>query len=176
MFINNSREEAESKLILLYILQKFEIPVTNTQITELIMENDLLNYFMLQQFLSELVESSLIEYSKGEDENYYYIITEKGKNTLNFFKGRLIDEIIEKIDNAVEMKKKRILKETEVSATYKKISENSYIAELKVVEKDYELINIKINVVSNKQAKIICDNWKNKAPYIYGKLMDLLIE
>ena len=82
MFSNNSNEEAQSKLLLLYIFDKFEVAITNNQITDFIMESELLNYFVLQQFLSELVDTSLLEYSNNE-EHYYYLITEKGKDTLN---------------------------------------------------------------------------------------------
>jgi len=175
MFINNTKEEAESKLILLYIFDKFEIPITNSQITELVMETELLNYFTLQQFLSELVNSSLIEYLDNDD-NYYYLITEKGRNALNYFKKRLVKDITQKIDSAVEKKKKLILKETKVSANYIKNSDTSYIVNLKVIENNVPLINLELDVVSNKEAKKICDNWKSRAQYIYGKILDLLIE
>lgn len=175
MFRNNSKEEVENKLVLLYVFDKFEIPITNTQITEFVMENDLLNYFLLQQFLSELVEASLLEYTNNEDQ-YYYLITEKGKSTLKYFKDRLITDLTDIIDSSVEKKKKTLLKDTQVSATYSKKSKNDYIVELKVLENDITLIDLKLDVVSNKQAKEICDNWKNKAQYIYGEIINLLIE
>ncbi|WP_432408599.1 DUF4364 family protein [Wukongibacter sp. M2B1] len=174
MFSNNSKEDAQKKLLLLHIFNKFEVPITNNQITDFIMENDLLNYFVLQQFLSELVDTSLLEYSNNE-EHYYYLITEKGKDTLNYFKDRLSENLLSKIDSSIENKKKILLKETQISANYKKKSKNDYLVELKVVENDITLIDLKLDVVSNKQAKIICDNWKNKAQDIYGEIINLLI-
>ncbi len=175
MFGNNSKEEVENKLVLLYVFDKFDIPVTNTQLTEFVMENDLLNYFLLQQFLSELVEAALVEYTDNQDQNYY-LITEKGKSTLKYFKDRLIIDLTEIIDSAVEKKKRMLLKDTQISATYIKKSKNDYIVELKVLESNITLIDLKLDVVSNKQAKEICDKWKNKAPYIYGEIIKLLIE
>lgn len=175
MFANNSKNEAENKLIVLYIFNKFEIAITNNQITDFIMENELLNYFVLQQFLSELVNTSLLEYTQNE-EHYYYLITEKGKDTLNYFKDRLSDKLLKKLDQSIEKRKKLILKETQISANYKKRSKNDYLVELKVVENDITLIDLKLDVVSNKQAKIICDNWKNKAQDIYGEIIKLLID
>lgn len=175
MFANNSKDEAENKLIVLYIFNKFEIAITNNQITDFIMENELLNYFVLQQFLSELVNTSLLEYTQNE-EHYYYLITEKGKDTLNYFKDRLSDKLLKKLDQSIEKRKKLILKETQISANYKKKSKNDYLVELKVVENDITLIDLKLDVVSNKQAKLICDNWKNKAQDIYGEIINLLID
>lgn len=174
MFANNTKVEAENKLLLLYILNKFEIAITNNQITDFIMENELMNYFVLQQFLSELVNASLLEYTQNE-EHYYYLITEKGKDTLNYFKDRLSDKLLTKIDQAVDNRKKVILKETQISANYKKKSKNDYSVELKVIENDITLIDLKLDVVSNKHAKTICDNWKNKAQDIYGEIIKLLI-
>lgn len=174
MFSNNSKQEAESKLLLLYILDKFGIPITNNQITEFVMEYELLNYFLLQQFLSELVDSSLIEYINNED-NYYYLITEKGKSTLKYFQDRLSDDLMDKINNSVEKRKKILLKETQVSASYIKKAKDDYIVELKVVENDIILIDLKLDVVSNKQAKLICDKWKKDAQDIYGEIINLLI-
>ncbi|MCT4565873.1 MAG: DUF4364 family protein [Maledivibacter sp.] len=175
MFDNNSKDEARNKLVLLYIFDKFEIAITNNQITDFIMENELLNYFVLQQFLSELVNTSLLEYTQNE-EHYYYLITEKGKDTLNYFKDRLSDKLLKKLNESIDKRKKIILKETQISANYKKKSKNDYLVELKVVENDITLIDLKLDVVSNKQAKIICDNWKNKAQDIYGEIIKLLID
>ncbi|SHJ69033.1 DUF4364 family protein [Paramaledivibacter caminithermalis] len=175
MFANNSKDEAKNKLLLLYIFNKFEIAITNNQITDFVMENELLNYFVLQQFLSELVNTSLLEYTQNED-HYYYLITEKGKDTLNYFKDRLSDKFLSRIDMLIEKKKKILLKETQISANYKKKSKNDYLVELKVIENDITLIDLKLDVVSNKQAKTICDNWKNNAPDIYGEIIKLLID
>lgn len=175
MFTSNPKHEAEKKLLLLYIFDKFQIPLTNNQITDFIMENELLNYFMLQQFLSELVNSSLVEYIKNED-NFYYLITEKGKNTLNYFIDRIPEDLSFTIDKLVEKMKKILLKETQISANYVKKSKDDYIVELKVVENNITLIDLKLDVVSNKQAKQICDKWKRKAQDIYGEIIKLLIE
>ena len=57
MSIASNRELAENKLILLYILDKLNMPVSNLQLTKIVMENKLMNYFIFQQFLDEIVQS-----------------------------------------------------------------------------------------------------------------------
>ncbi|MGO0806828.1 DUF4364 family protein, partial [Clostridioides difficile] len=37
------------------------------------------------------------------------------------------------------------------------------------------LIDLNLNVSSEKQAKLICNNWKNNASYMYAEVIDLLI-
>ncbi|SHJ61290.1 protein of unknown function [Geosporobacter subterraneus DSM 17957] len=175
MFYNNTQQLAEHKLLLLYILDRFEIPLTNTQLTQFVMEKDYMNYFLLQQYLGELVSSSMLEYSESEG-NYFYLITEKGKNTLQFFSDRLSSTLTATLDQAVEMKKQVLLKEMQILADYTKKKESEYIVDLKVIENDITLIDLKLNVVSNKYAKEICDKWKREAPKLYGEIIHLLIQ
>ena len=52
-----NQELAENKLLLLYIFDKIQLPVSNNLITEIVLENNLFNYFHIQQYLSELVTS-----------------------------------------------------------------------------------------------------------------------
>jgi predicted transcriptional regulator len=57
---DDTQELAENKLLLLYIINKINIPISNAYITEIVLENNLLNYFHLQQYLSELVASEFL--------------------------------------------------------------------------------------------------------------------
>ena len=49
------------KLIILYMLNEVDFPLTNSQISEFILEKEYTNYFHLQQAFSELVDSNLLE-------------------------------------------------------------------------------------------------------------------
>ena len=48
------------KLIVLYMLQNADDTLTNSQISEFILDRGYTNYFHLQQALSELVEAELV--------------------------------------------------------------------------------------------------------------------
>ena len=47
------------KLIVLYMLNRVDFPLTNSQISEFILDEGYTTYFKLQQALSELIESRL---------------------------------------------------------------------------------------------------------------------
>ncbi|WDC83543.1 DUF4364 family protein [Caloramator sp. mosi_1] len=51
---------AINKLIILYILNKLNKPTSNSQLTQIILENNLINYFTLQQYISELINTGFI--------------------------------------------------------------------------------------------------------------------
>ena len=48
------------KLIILYMLDKVNFPLSNAQLSEFILEKEYTDYFTVQQAISELVETKLI--------------------------------------------------------------------------------------------------------------------
>lgn len=84
----NSTELAENKLLVLYVIKSLKQPITNTQLTEIILENNFINYFTLQQYISELISSEFLKYVLVNDKNLIDI-TEKGINVLSFFTDRI---------------------------------------------------------------------------------------
>ncbi|MBW4829713.1 MAG: DUF4364 family protein [Clostridiaceae bacterium] len=175
MFIDSTEELAQNKLLLLYIIDKSEIPLTNGQITEFVLENNYMNYFLVQQFLSELTRSKFIEYSRQEEKERYTIL-KKGKLTLDYFIHKIPDEIKNDIDKKFEVKKEELKRETQIIGDYFKKNENEYVVNLKLVEKDCTLFSLYLNVVSSEQAKMICNNWKSNPDKIYQEILNTLIK
>ncbi len=175
MLKTSSDQQLKFKIIILYIINHFSVPLTNQQLTDFILEHDILNYFDLQQFLTDLVDTSMLEYSMSEGEKYY-IITESGKNTLELFSDRVSQSLRRTINDSIDTKKKSFVIKTNITADYYKEDDNDYIVHLSVKEGIYTLMDIKINVVSNKDAKRLCENWEKKAQYLYGDILNKLID
>ena len=72
------------KLIILYMLEKVDFPLTNAQISGFVLDKGYTNYFHLQQAISELIDSNLIE-AKTIRNSSYFQITEQGEQTLSYF-------------------------------------------------------------------------------------------
>ncbi|WP_425448154.1 DUF4364 family protein [Dethiothermospora halolimnae] len=172
MIFENTKELAEHKLLLLYIIDQIDIPMNNTEITQFVLENNYMNYFIVQQYLSELVNSNFIELA-NKDGKEFYRVSNLGKETLNYFINRIPDRIKTEIDKRYKKKRKELIKESQIVANYFKKNDSEFIVNLKVVEKDITLFNLSLNVVSNKQAKLICDNWKKDPQRIYEKIFHL---
>ena len=49
------------KLIILYMLNRVTFPLSNSQLSEFILEKEYTDYFTLQQTIHELTESKLID-------------------------------------------------------------------------------------------------------------------
>ena len=82
---------AENKLLLLYIFRELDVPVTRNLITEIILENNFLNYFILQPYLSELISSNFLLEFESEDVHKLKI-TDKGLTALELFENRLSED------------------------------------------------------------------------------------
>lgn len=169
----NSNEIALNKLIVLLILKEIDIPLTTGQITDIVLENNLINYFDLQQCLVELEESKMIVRFGNKE---MYKATEMGLKTVELFISRIDSKIRSTIENYILKNKEKIILETQVRSDIIKKSNTEYIVNLKVVEKDIELINLSLNVVSSEQAKLICSNWENKYYQVYDQIMNILIK
>lgn len=57
------------KLIILYMLDKVDFPLTNSQISEFILNEGYTTYFKLQQALSELLDSGFIREESNAHKN-----------------------------------------------------------------------------------------------------------
>lgn len=71
MFENSSEELAYHKLLILYILEKINMDLTNSQITQVVLETEVMNYFSLQQFLAQLMESKFLTIYEDSNKEYY---------------------------------------------------------------------------------------------------------
>ncbi|MGL5713255.1 MAG: DUF4364 family protein [Paraclostridium sp.] len=174
MFENSSEELAYHKLLILYILEKINMDLTNSQITQVVLETEVMNYFSLQQFLSQLMESKFLTIYKDSNKEYYTLTT-KGTETLEYFLSRIPSETLIKLDEYLKVNKENLLADTQVKSSFVKQSENEFIVNLRVIENQSNLIDLNLNVSSEKQAKLICDNWKKNASYMYAEVIDLLI-
>ena len=174
MFDKDSQIEAQNKLLILYILSEFKMPLTNTQLTEFVMELHFIDYFTLQQYIVELIETVLVEVSdSGDTPNY--MITSQGINALSFFNDRIPEDVKRRMAKAVVIKRRSIYRDAEILSDYRQVNEQEYIAHLRVEEHGHTLIDIELNLVTNRQAKDVCRQWKENAPEIYASLIRSLI-
>ncbi|MBM7616325.1 DUF4364 family protein [Alkaliphilus hydrothermalis] len=175
MFVNSSQQLAEKKLLLLYIFKQFDGTVSHSQVTDFVLENDLLNYFIFQQFIGELKDSKFIV-EEIKDQKQLFTVTDKGKDTLRYFINRIPQRQLDRVNELLKEKKHEIVKKSQVTADYVKVKEGEYLVNLKVVEGDVTIISISLNVASNKHAKQVCENWQGNVQDIYGTLINQLIE
>lgn len=169
----NSAELAENKLLVLYVIKALKHPISNTQLTEIILENNFINYFTLQQYISELVSSEFLKYVE-KNEKQLLTITVRGEKVLSLFNGRISLLKRDIIDNYISSAIDCIKKELTIYSDYTIESNNSFIVNLKALEDESLLMDLKVSVPSKKQASTLCSKWKENPSEIYTKIMQSL--
>ena len=162
------------KLIILYMLNKINFPMSNTQISEFILGKEYTNYFNLQQIISELIESEFLKITENTQKATIYEITPQGKETLNYFSGKLSNSIKEDINAYLAENKYDIKKESSISADYYKSTSGDYEAHLVAKERNNNMIELTLSVPTKEVASAICDNWQKKSQEIYQYLVNQL--
>lgn len=165
---------ADKKLMILYLLSNMDIPLTKTQITNAVLENNLIDFFTFQQCISELEEAGMIKQVLHQKKQCF-ATTDSGKKAVEVFVHRISKNTSNLINEYISKNKDSLKKESQVIAEYNKVSDKEYIVALKVIEKELVLIDLKLSVVSAKQAKQVCEKWKSSSEKIYSQLISSLI-
>jgi predicted transcriptional regulator len=164
---------ADSKLLILYILQKIGNPISYKELLELVISISDMNYFDFQQFLQDLFEDKFILKHKQNDEEIIEL-TNDGKNALDLTIDMLPGILKLKVDSNFKENFSKIKDEFSVYAEYTPISENEFSVKCKIIENNITIFNLEANAGSRDQAKQIVDNWNNNADSIYPQILDIL--
>ena len=70
------------KLIVLYMLDRVDFPLSTSQISEFVLDKGYTTYFKLQQALSELMDAGLIRDESTHNRTLYHL-TEDGSSTID---------------------------------------------------------------------------------------------
>lgn len=164
------------RVIILYMLSKVKFPLTNTQITNFILEKDYTNYFTVQQTIADLLSSELIT-AESTHSNTRYHITEDGRKTLTLFHNKISSEIKEDISSYFKEHHYELVRETAVYADYYKVAgADSYQVHCHIRNLEIPVLDLSLRVQTKEQARVICDNWETENDAVYALLMDMLLQ
>lgn len=161
------------KLIILYMINRINTPLTRAQITDFILDREYTSYMNLQTVFAQLSESNMIEEKTIRNRTQLFL-TEEGADTLHFFENRISPEIKKDIDMYLNEKSMSIKKEAAIKSDYYKGTDGEYKAHLVALEKKQVLVDITLSVPTEEIASSICSKWENKNQEIYQYLTEQL--
>ena len=158
------------KLMILYMLNKVNFPLTNTQISDFMLVKEYTNYFTLQESLNDLLE---LEYIQTENfrNTTQYSITRSGSSTVSLLDDQIPDAIKDDIIEYLKSNKYELKNEVGTTSNYYKNSSRDYVVHCQVKEGQSNLIELNLNVPMEEQADVMCANWKNCSQEIYEFIM-----
>lgn len=174
MLIENTEDLAQNKLLLLYIIDMSPNAFSKDELSEFVLEKNYMNYFLIQQYLSELLDSKFIELREIDNKKVYTIM-ESGEVALSYFNDRISDSIKDELKEQFGEREQQDLIETQILCDFYEKANNQYVVNIKLVENEDTLFSLYMDVVTKKQAELICGRWKKNPEYIYKNVIDLLI-
>lgn len=162
------------KLIILYMLDKVDFPLTNAQISEFILDEGYTTYFKLQQAISELNTSGFIREESTHSRTFYHL-TEDGAETIQYFKNDISPAIQSDIDTFLKKKRYELKNEVSVKSDYYPSSNREYAVRCQVIEQGTPLIDLTLAAPTEAEAATISNNWAKKSQEVYAKIMAALL-
>ena len=161
------------KLIILYMLNRVDFPLTKAQIGDFILEREYTNFLTLQQAIGELIDAGFVT-AKSIRNRTHLILTEDGKQTLAFFGNQISTSIKKDIDEYFRNHELEMRNEVSIISDYYKSTSGEYEAHLIAKDKEINLIDLTLSVPLEETAISICDNWQKKNQEIYQYLIEQL--
>lgn len=162
------------KISVLLLLSKVDSPLSNAQIVQFYLDKEYTDYFTIQQVISDLEDSNLIEVNQSHN-NTLYTLTTEGQHTLELMHDKITPAIEEDIVSYLKENKLEIRNDNALSANYDKATGGGYIVHCKYIQDKQVLLDLSIHTSSIHQAETICNNWRARHEDVYMSLMDTLI-
>ena len=161
------------KLIVLYMLDRVNFPLTKAQVGDFILEKEYTTFLKLQQAISELTDADMVR-AKSIRNRTHLEITEEGRQTLGFFENRISSQIREEIDKYFKANEYELKNEVSILSNYYKSTTGEYEANMIIREKNINLVNLTMSVPTEELAASICDKWEAANQDVYNLLVEKL--
>lgn len=168
-----------NKLILLFVLDKMEIPLTENSILEICCsQNNWINYMDCMDLLSQLLTSKFIYKPNTNNNESRYSITVAGRECLSQFFTKIPASLRNSISKFATENKLHFKRNQEYISNYYKSIDGSYVVELRILEPltTDSIFEVLIKTDTRHNAIVACKKWRELAPniyeHVYGKIID----
>lgn len=171
-------ESTNNKLLVLFILEKFEMPIAEELFLSLCsVDNNWIPYLYCKQVINELTVSGFITKSNSHGTNSPLLsITTDGRNCLAYFYKDIPLSLQNEIKDFLKENRLSYRKRQEFTTDYFRNEDGSFTVALKIHDMTKVIVDLKMVVDSRALATSIKNSWNKTAPEVYKLLHDILIE
>ncbi|MBO4412847.1 MAG: DUF4364 family protein [Clostridia bacterium] len=177
--MNISADSTGTKLVLLFVLEKIEIPLSENSILDICCSrNNWINYMECKEILFQLIEANFIYTVDDKSDEQRYNITVEGQNCLSHFYRRIPLALRDEITEFTKQNRLAFKRSQEYVSDYEKAEDGSYKLFLKIRSPftSDPMFKLEFRVPSRETAINTCKAWRDKAPLIYESVYENLIE
>lgn len=172
------QDSIKSKLILLFVLENMEMPLTESSIIDICTnQNQWLNYMKCKDALFQLMETNFVYVSGVQDNEERYTISIDGRKCLKHFYDIIPAMLMNQIKDYIKHNRLHFKKSQEYVADYSKNNDGTYLLVLKIRSDNvnYPVFEVKIATSSRQQAIEACKRWRENAHLVYEQVYEGLI-
>lgn len=162
------------KLMILYLLNAVNFPLTNSQLSDFFLNYDYTSYFTFQQVVNELLDAKLIAAHATRNATRYEI-TPAGEETLGFFGSDISNGAVDDMKRFLKDNKFRLRTESSSYSDYYETPTGAYVVHAEVREGKSILYAVDLNVPDKESAEVMCARWGEKSQNIYAHLIKELL-
>ncbi len=160
---------AKEKLMILYIIKKSKFTMTYNNLSNLILEFELMNYFEFVEYFSELSSSNFIEKWQGPEvklTDFAIQALELLEETIDKDVKMLIDDIFSEDSKSIDLREFQIVP----------LENGKCIVKLTITGDLDEHFSMNFTADSIEEAKKIERSWSNKNKSLYREIVNIIKE
>ncbi len=158
------------KLIVLYMLDRVDFPLSNGTITEFMLESGYTDFATTQQVIGIIQDDNLI-HAASNRRNTSYTLTDEGRDMLEYFGNKISDEIKKEVNEFLSRNKYELKQAANITSEMYQTGTGDYAVHCAVRENNSNLIDLTLSVPDADMAGTMCDNWRERSQEIYEFIM-----
>lgn len=174
-----TQDSTQNKLIMLFVFDKMETAMTESTILDLCAyKNNWIDFTNCKETLAAVITDGFVYKTTplGRNTDVLYDLTTEGRVCLAHFYTRIPSSVRQMISDEIKRKRIEYRRRQDYVANYEKCADGSYNVILRIDEPTKTTLEIKLNVMTRNIAKHLERTWQEKAPSVYSKIEELLIE
>lgn len=172
-------EDIKTKLLILFILEKYETPISQDILTQMCcVDNNWVPYFCFAHFVDELAGARFI-FRKPDPRNTYdnlLTISEDGKICLSYFYSSIFKSVRDDVTEYIRNNKLRYRKKQEFICVPEENADGTYTVRCIVLNGEITMFELKFNVPTKAKANSVAAKWQEAAPEVYRTYVEMLID
>ncbi len=173
-----NNDAVTNKLIILFCLDKMEMPLTETSIIDICsVKHDWINYMECLDLLYQLTEAKLVYKTECKEGEMRYTLTFEGRDCLSYFYRKIPNDLRDEITAYSKANRLTIKQSQEYYANYTDADDGSYVVTMRIYESliNTPLFEIKVKAPTRQSAEEACKKWRQSAPSVYEYIFENLI-
>lgn len=163
------RTRQEIKLLICFLLESLEKPLSKTQINEIMQGQGLANYFEVNQALDELFAACTLSIEKFEDQEML-LLTQTGRAAARMLENELPKAVREKAINAAVKMQTLARRKRENKIEVEKL-ENGYHVTFTISDKEDILMRLMVYVADITQVETVKQGFLNDPVGLYSAII-----